>query len=80
VNLIDQIAKVLVSGQADREDTMDQNQTIVARLIGLLRLHANVKEAHAIVQLVAWGDGLAANGRCGQVACRAVVSSRYGKC
>ena len=49
---------------------MHEYESIVARIVRLLRLHSDIEEADPIVQLVFYADGLAAYGGERSVVCR----------
>lgn len=57
---------------------MYEDQFVSVRVVGVEWLNANVKEPHAVLELLAWPDGLTANGRGCKVACGRVVGAGNG--
>lgn len=79
IHFAHQVAEVLVTGEGDREDTVDKDELILFRAIWILWLHTNVEESHAVLQLFARADSLTAHGGWGDMACRGVVRSWDGQ-
>lgn len=76
VHLVHQVAEVLGPCQRDGEDAVHQTELFLARILGVMRLHTDVEEAHAVVQLLARAHGLATDRGWGDVVGRRVVRSR----
>lgn len=60
-DLAEEAAELLGAREADGEDAMDEIQFVVFGIAGVLGLDANVEESHAVLKLLAGGDGLTAH-------------------
>ena len=76
VYFVQQLPEVLWSSQGDGENTVNQRKPITLRG---LRLHPQIEEAHTILELFPWADGLASYRGKGAVACRRIVGPWYRK-
>lgn len=64
VDVVQHVGEVLCAGERDGEDGVDQREGVVVGVDG----HADVEEAHAVLELLCDADGLAADGGEGRVA------------
>ena len=79
-DLVDEVAEVLVARDRDGEDTVHKDEAVLGRVCGGFGLDADVEEAHAVVELVARRDGLAAHGGKRFVAGGTVVGAGNAEC